>query len=103
MLLAAATYFFLWLFWIVLFCVRFEKSYLWTSTIGGVIILSSARPLFFEYTAELAYPVPEGLIGGVLNAGFNLVSTCNIIESFPNKICDIFLCPFSCIYLDIFY
>ena len=66
-------YFFLWLFCIVLEIIQYNQTHLWISTIGGMIILSSTRPLFFEYTAEISYPVPEELVGGILNAGFNVV------------------------------
>ena len=66
-------YFFLWLFCIVLEVIDYDRVHLWISTIGGMVILSSTRPLFFEYAAEISYPVPEGLIGGILNAGFNVV------------------------------
>ena len=33
----------------------------------------SLAPLFFEYTAELAYPAPEGLVAGFLTCGMNLL------------------------------
>ena len=46
---------------------------LYASTIAGSSFCFTLAPLFFEYTAELAYPVPEGLIGGFLTCGNNVV------------------------------
>ena len=31
-------------------------------------------PLFMEYTNEMTYPVPEGIVGGFLTFFYNLVS-----------------------------
>ena len=31
----------------------------------------SAGPIFFEFTAELVYPVPEGIVGGFLTTFYN--------------------------------
>ena len=56
-----------------------------------MVILSSTRPLFFEFTSEISYPVPEGLIGGILNAGFNLVYYKKLCIIPPNYMIDILL------------
>ena len=59
----------------------FRKWQLYIATIGGSSLTFTLAPLFFEYTAELAYPVDEGLLGGFL--------TC-----FNNVTGGIFLCLF---------
>ena len=59
----------------------FRKWQLYVATIGGSSLTFTLAPLFFEYTAELAYPVDEGLLGGFL--------TC-----FNNVTGGIFLCLF---------
>ena len=39
---------------------------MYVSTIAGSSFGFALAPLFFEYTAELAYPIDEGLLGGFL-------------------------------------
>ena len=46
---------------------------LYTSATVGSAFAFCLAPLFFEYTAELAYPVPEGVVGGFLTCFNNLV------------------------------
>lgn len=33
----------------------------------------STGPIFFEFTVELVYPVPEGVVGGFLTCFYNLI------------------------------
>lgn len=33
----------------------------------------AAGPIFFEFTVELVYPVPEGIVGGFLTCVYNTV------------------------------
>ena len=46
---------------------------LYVATIAGSSFCFTLAPLFFKYTAELAYPVPEGVIGGFLTCFNNVV------------------------------
>lgn len=46
---------------------------MYASTVLGTSFTFSLAPLFFEYTAELAYPVPEGLVGGYLTCFNNFI------------------------------
>ena len=63
--------------WLILLCDRVLPLKMWqlyASAIAGTSFCFTLAPLFFEYTAELAYPVPEGLIGGFLTCGNNVVA-----------------------------
>ena len=42
---------------------------------AGSAFTFSLAPLFFEYTVELTYPAPEGLVGGLLAGFYNLIGT----------------------------
>ena len=53
----------------------FSLWQLYASTIAGCSFGYALIPLFFEYTAELAYPIDEGLLGGFLTC-FNNVFGC---------------------------
>ena len=44
---------------------RFCKGYFTGTFISG--------PIFFEFTVELVYPVPEGVVGGFLTCVYNAV------------------------------
>jgi len=46
---------------------------LYISTILGTGLVGIAGILFFEYTAELAYPAPEGVVGGFITCFNNLL------------------------------
>ena len=35
--------------------------------------ITAIMTLFFEYTVEISYPVPEAMVGGLLTMGNNLV------------------------------
>ena len=48
---------------------------MYVSTIAGCSFGFALSPLFFEYIAELAYPIDEGLLGGFLTC-FNNVCGC---------------------------
>ena len=48
---------------------------LWLSSVAGSAFTFSLAPLFFEYTVELTYPAPEGLVGGLLAGFYNLIGT----------------------------
>jgi len=53
--------------------IPFTATQVWVSTIIGISMVCATRSLFFEFTAQVARPAPEGLVGALLNAGFNLV------------------------------
>ena len=65
-----------WLTLIVLRVLPDSLIQLYASTILGTGCTTAIMTLFFEYTVEMSYPVPEGIIGGLLTGGSNLVS-CN--------------------------
>jgi len=70
-LLALGGLFFLWL---TLICDRIiSRSYagVWISSVFGSCFVFTLTPVFFEYVAELAYPVPESLTGGFLTFFYN--------------------------------
>ena len=46
---------------------------LYLSTILASAITYSAGPIFFEFTVELVYPVPEGIVGAFLTTIYNSV------------------------------
>ena len=72
LVLAVTTGFYVWLTLIILKVLTFNWIQLYVSTIGGGSSVSVLMPLYFEYTAEIAYPVSEGVIGGVLSLGYNV-------------------------------
>ena len=53
---------------------HFQMWQLYASVLIGVSALYTCMPLFNEYTNEMTYPVPEGIVGGFLTFGYNLVS-----------------------------
>lgn len=62
--------------WLTLLCdkiIPFRLWQLYVSTVCGVSFTFAQAPLFFEYTVELSYPAPEGLVGGFLTGFNNLV------------------------------
>ena len=44
---------------------------LYCATILASGITYSSGPIFFEFTVELVYPVPEGVVGGFLTVVYN--------------------------------
>ena len=62
--------------WLGLICLRvipFTMAGLYCSTILASGLTYSSGPLFFEFTVELVYPVPEGVVGGFLTVVYNSV------------------------------
>ena len=55
------------------FYLPFSLWQLYVSSVSGASFAFTLAPLFFEYTAELAYPVPEGVVGGFLTCFNNLI------------------------------
>ena len=53
-------------------CLHFSVQ-LYLSTILASAITYSAGPIFFEFTVELVYPVPEGIVGAFLTTIYNSV------------------------------
>ena len=45
------------------------------ATLFGSGFMFTLAPLFFEYTVELTYPNPEGLVAGFLTIIYNLIAT----------------------------
>jgi len=62
--------------WLMLMCMELlpqTKITLYAAIILATSVSFSTCPLFFEMTAELAYPVNEGAVGGFLTAIYNFV------------------------------
>lgn len=62
--------------WLAMICdkiIPFSTWQLYAATVCGTSFTFSLAPLFFEYSSELAYPVPEGLVGGFLTCFNNLI------------------------------
>jgi len=62
--------------WLMLMCMEVlpqTKITLYAAIILATSVSFSTCPLFFEMTAELAYPVNEGAVGGFLTAVYNFV------------------------------
>ena len=60
--------------WLGLICLRvipFDMISLYCATILASGITYSSGPIFFEFTVELVYPVPEGVVGGFLTVVYN--------------------------------
>ena len=57
---------------IIVKIIPFDWIQLYVSTITGGSSLSVLMPLYFEYTAEICYPVSEGIIGSLLSTTFNI-------------------------------
>lgn len=84
-LLSAGAFFF---FWLSLICQDYIPYSYWqvcVSTIGGSCCVFSLTPVFFEYTAELTYPLSEGLSGGWLTLFYNIFGTIVFACSEENK------------------
>ena len=58
---------------LILKVIPYNLIQLYVYTIVGAGLLTAISTLFFEYTVEMAYPVPEGIVGGLLTGGANLV------------------------------
>ena len=62
--------------WMCLLCLRaipFSLAQLYVSTVLASALTYSCGPIFFEFTVELVYPVPEGVVGGFLTCVYNTV------------------------------
>lgn len=61
--------------WMCLICLKvipFSLPQLYASTILASSLTYSASPIFFEFCVEIAYPVPEGIVGGFLTCFYNI-------------------------------
>ena len=58
---------------LILKVIPYDLIQLYIYTIVGAGLLTAISTLFFEYTVEMAYPVPEGIVGGLLSVGCNSV------------------------------
>ncbi|KAG7174551.1 Solute carrier family 49 member 4-like 2 [Homarus americanus] len=55
-------------------CLPYNKVELFISVISGASFNYACSPLFFELAVELAYPVPEGVVGAFLTMCWNIVA-----------------------------
>ena len=65
---------YVWLTLLILKVIPYSLIQLYASTICGSGCITAIMTLFFEYTVEMSYPVPEGIVGGLLTGGNNVVS-----------------------------
>lgn len=84
LLLCSAAYLLLTL--IILKVIPYNLVQLYVYTVVGAGLITPISTLFFEYTAEMAYPVPEGTVGGLLTGGCNLVRILNTNVCFFTEI-----------------
>eukprot|EP00095_Tigriopus_kingsejongensis_P004501 maker-scaffold427_size174323-snap-gene-0.36 protein:Tk04501 transcript:maker-scaffold427_size174323-snap-gene-0.36-mRNA-1 annotation:"hypothetical protein DAPPUDRAFT_102163" len=63
----------IWLGLICLGVIPFSLIQLYISTILASSLTYSTGPIFFEFTVELVYPVPEGIVGGFLTTVYNSI------------------------------
>ena len=80
-LLALEASFFTWLTLLCSGILPFSYWQLYLSSVFGASFAFSLAPLFFEYTVELMYPIPECLVGSFLTFFYNFIGV-------------IFLCTF---------
>ena len=62
--------------WLGLICLRiipFNLTSLYCATILASSLTYASSPIFFEFTVELTYPVPEEVVGGVLTVGYSTI------------------------------
>jgi FLVCR family MFS transporter len=74
LILVLSTLGYIWLTLLILKVIPYSLTQLYISTICGTGFVTAIMTLFFEYTVEMSYPVPEGLVGGLLTTGNNVVS-----------------------------
>lgn len=68
----------------------------YTSIIGGCACNYAAMPLFFEVAVDMAFPVPDVLVTGVMTASDCIVSTLFLtVYSFPNVGKQTYICLVS--------
>ena len=58
---------------LVLKIVPYSLPQLYVATICGSGFVTAITILFFEYTVEMSYPISEGIVGGLLTTGNNMV------------------------------
>lgn len=58
---------------------------MYTSVIGACACNYAAMPLFFEVASDMAFPVPDVLVTGVMTATECIISTLFLsVYSYPN-------------------
>ena len=62
------------------------SAQLFAATISSSCLTYSAGPIFFEFTAELVYPVPEGIVGGFLTTFYNGVGMVHDFTDFDDQV-----------------
>ena len=73
LVLILSTLGYIWLTLLILKVIPYSLTQLYISTICGAGFVTAIMTLFFEYTVEMSYPVPEGIVGGLLTTGNNVV------------------------------
>ncbi|XP_014290547.1 solute carrier family 49 member 4 [Halyomorpha halys] len=85
-LIAMADVMFFWILLITTHVLKFVKETLALTVITGLSLVWAAPPLFYEFGAEITYPISEGIIGGCMMALNNAVACCVYLQLyiFPN-------------------
>lgn len=73
-LMVVATAGYTWFLLLMNECLPFSKVQLFISVIIGASFNYACSPLFFELAVELAFPVPEGVVGAFLTICWNVVA-----------------------------
>ncbi|PSN41250.1 Disrupted in renal carcinoma protein 2 [Blattella germanica] len=73
-LIICSSVMFLWVLLLTTQAIPFHKTCLYVAVLLGVSFSWSTQALFFELAAEIAYPVPEGIVGGYIAALANISS-----------------------------
>ena len=63
------------------------SAQLYASTILASSLTYSASPIFFEFCVEIAYPVPEGIVGGFLTCFYNICGMIFLFLFYIPNIC----------------
>ena len=85
-LLITAFGFFFWQTLIVIDVIEFSEIQLFISTVAGSAVNFAATPLMLELGSEVAYPVGEGVVSGVMTFFWTLVGIIYLCMFFIKKI-----------------
>lgn len=84
-LILATTAFFYWFLLLSCGAIKVTDWQVYTSVIGGCACNYAAMPLFYEVASDMAFPVPDVLVTGVMTASDCIMSTLFLtVYSFPN-------------------
>lgn len=79
-LILVADVMFVWILLITTGRLPFIKENLALTVISGLSLVWATPPLFYEFGAEITYPIPEGIVGGCMMALNNAVACCVYLQ-----------------------